>query len=137
VHTRQDLGQRAVHVVVHGLEPELTLGAELEPRMCLPRDVRELGLQLGVWPGPSRIPQREVAEHSSELARSNERAGIDEGRIREEVARTQPLGERLRGRDVVDAPHRDLGVHEVLDQIERRGRGRAIGRLEAEWDLNH
>ena len=136
-HARQDLGERAVYAVVVRASPSSASLAELEAqRASAATDANSA--RSGSSPGaPPCVPFRELSEHVAQCTRAHERARIDDRVAERSSPRPEPLRQQLGSRDVVDRPDGDLGVHEVLDEVERRRRRCAACRLEARRNVNH
>jgi hypothetical protein len=83
-----------------------------------------------------RVSKGEVAKKIAERPRADERLGVDLG-VPEQFAAAQPVAKRPRRRNLVDRPDGDLGVDEVLDEVERRGRRGTAGGLESSWNRFH
>ena len=76
-----------------------------------------------------RVREGELAQYGPKLARRHESLAVDDVDGADQPSRAEPIGERGRRRDVVAVPVGHLGVDEVLDEVERLGRGSAAARL--------
>lgn len=83
-----------------------------------------------------RVPKRELAEKVAQRPRADERLRVDLG-VAEQTAFAEPVPKRLGRGDLVDRPDGDLGVDEVLHEVERRRRRSAAGGLESRRNRSH
>jgi hypothetical protein len=129
-HAGEDLREGAVDAVAVRLEAGITALVQLDTQSCLGGHVGELPAQIGVELVAVRIAPCELAQERAKGTRARERPGVHGGVALDEAARAEPGAELVGRRDVVLLPDRDLGVDEVLHEIERRRRRSAPGGLE-------
>ena len=130
---RQDLRRDAPSTPSSaGLEPHVASLAEVEAQRRLSRRSPRTP-PAARRPAPRRACSASQAREGRRAARAPARTSPRPRSRRSRRGRATGASsrEQLRGRDVVHRPHGDLGVHEVLDEIERRRRRRAAGRLES------
>ena len=129
-HTRKNLREGAVDAVALRLEPWIPVLVELDAQTCFGGRVGELSAEIGVELVAVRVAPCELAQERAERVRACKRRGVHMSASRHEPPRAEPRAELVRRRDVVLVPHRDLGVHEVLHEVERRRCRSASGGLE-------
>jgi hypothetical protein len=99
----------------------------VERKLC--GDAVEGGAELRIGPVPERVLQGERPQDVTERAGGDESVGVDGLAVVEQPTRAQPGLELTWRRDVVLREVGNLGIDEVLDEIERRRRRSAPARL--------
>ncbi len=97
----------------------------------------ELVPQPGVGTFAERVLERQPPQHVAERTGRDEGRRVDDLAFCEQTTHPQPVSELFGSGDVVLGEVRDLGVDEVLHEIEWRGRGGTPAGLEARADLRH
>ena len=130
-HTGDDGRQSATGTVAVGRELESSVVAETTRKRTSPATASNASCSRASGGLAQGVFQREAAEDVTQRPRCDESLRVDLLVAGEQRAGAEPGRERRGRRDVVLCPLRNLGVDEVLDEIERRRRGRTSGGLES------